>query len=101
MSHVNVRGPDVAESGTAQMEIAEYSNQGGQDGPSSGASWRLAQSPMQGDRCSTLLIGLMLFGDPKTRRVGANDQVRAYDNPGHQNKDRTVPAEDHSGRPYG
>jgi hypothetical protein len=26
---------------------------------------------MQGDRCSTLLIGLMLFGDPKTRRVGA------------------------------
>jgi hypothetical protein len=30
MSHVNVRGPDVAESGTAQMEIAEYWNQGGQ-----------------------------------------------------------------------
>ena len=30
MSHVDVRGPDVAESGTAQMEIAEYLNQGGQ-----------------------------------------------------------------------
>ncbi len=29
-THADVRGPDVAESGTAQLEIAEYLNQGGQ-----------------------------------------------------------------------
>jgi len=29
-AHVDVRGPDVAESGTAQLDIAEYLNQGGQ-----------------------------------------------------------------------
>ncbi len=29
-THVDVRGPGVAESGTAEMEIAEYLNQGGQ-----------------------------------------------------------------------
>ena len=29
-THVDVRGTDVAESGTAEMEIAEYLNQGGQ-----------------------------------------------------------------------
>ena len=28
--HVDVRGPDVAESGIAQLDIAEYLNQGGQ-----------------------------------------------------------------------
>ena len=27
---MDVRGPDVAESGTAQLDIAEYLNQGGQ-----------------------------------------------------------------------
>jgi len=29
-THVDVRGPDVAESGIAQLDIAEYLNQGGQ-----------------------------------------------------------------------
>ena len=29
-AHVDVRGPDVAESGAAQLDIAEYLNQGGQ-----------------------------------------------------------------------
>ena len=29
-THVDVRGPDVAQSGTAQLEIAEHLNQGGQ-----------------------------------------------------------------------
>src|SRR3954449_6378337 len=29
-AHVDVRGPDVAESGTAQLDLAEYLNQGGQ-----------------------------------------------------------------------
>ena len=29
-THVDVRGPDVAEDGTAQLDIAEYLNQGGQ-----------------------------------------------------------------------
>ena len=29
-AHVDVRGPDVAESGTAELDLAEYLNQGGQ-----------------------------------------------------------------------
>jgi len=29
-THVDVRGPDVAEKGIAQLDIAEYLNQGGQ-----------------------------------------------------------------------
>jgi hypothetical protein len=29
-AHVDVRGPTVADSGTAQLDIAEYLNQGGQ-----------------------------------------------------------------------
>ena len=29
-THVDVRGPDAAESGTAQLDLADYLNQGGQ-----------------------------------------------------------------------
>src|SRR3954454_10359731 len=29
-AHVDVRGPDVAESGTTQLDLAEYLNEGGQ-----------------------------------------------------------------------
>jgi hypothetical protein len=45
-THMDVRGPDVAGSGTAQMEIAEYLNQGGQTAGQR-ELWRLLKALFQ------------------------------------------------------
>ena len=46
-TQVDVRGPDVAESGTAQLDIAEYLNQGGQTAGHR-ELWRLLKALFEG-----------------------------------------------------
>ena len=46
-THVDVRGPDVAESGIAQLDIAEYLNQGGQTAGHR-ELWRLLKALFEG-----------------------------------------------------
>ena len=60
-AHVDVRGPEVAESGAAQLDIAEYLNQGGQTAGHR-ELWRLLKALFMGQtRCLASLTGLLLI----------------------------------------